>query len=141
MTTTTARQPKGIPAGGQFAATARTEPGIALPHETTPAVLPGSCVGYGEVVAEHVHEHGSESIVHAMTTSPEFDHQLRTYLGVENPEAPVSMSIESIFYEEEESQVYVASCGGKEATFVVLSTFLSKMGAAVGATASSPHTS
>jgi hypothetical protein len=30
MTTTTARQPKGIPAGGQFAATTHTEPGIVL---------------------------------------------------------------------------------------------------------------
>jgi hypothetical protein len=30
MTTTTARQPRGIPAGGQFAATTHTEPGIVL---------------------------------------------------------------------------------------------------------------
>jgi hypothetical protein len=30
MTTTTARQPKGIPVGGQFAATTHSEPGIVL---------------------------------------------------------------------------------------------------------------
>jgi hypothetical protein len=144
MSTPTARQPKGVPAGGQFAAITRTEPGIALRAETSPVILPGSCVGYGGVVAQHVHEDGSESSVRAMTTTPEFDNQLRTYLGVEDSEAPVSMSIESIFYEDEEGQMYSASCDGKEATFGVLDNFLTRMGTAVAAASakpSSPHTS
>jgi hypothetical protein len=140
MSTATTRQPKGIPAGGQFAATTRTEPDITLRQETAPVILPGSCVTYGGVVSEHVHEDGSESTVRSMTTTPEFDAQLRTYLGVEDPEAPVSMSIESIFYEYEEGQVYTASCGGREASFEVLDNFLTRMGTAVAAKPSSPHT-
>lgn len=130
MTTATARQPKGIPAGGQFAATARTEPGIAL-RQKAPVILPASSVGYGETLAEHIHADGSESRVHAMTTSPEFDNQLRAYLGVEDPEAPVTITIESVYYEEDEGQVYTATCGGRETTFEVLSSFLDKMGEAV----------
>lgn len=131
MTTATARQPKGIPAGGQFAAIARTEPGIALPSETTPVILSGSCVGYGPVVAERIEGEDRGSTVRSMTTSPEFDDQLRTYLGVEDPEAPVAMTIESVYYDGEEGQVYAASCGGRETYFEVLSSFLARMGAAV----------
>ncbi|QOT19527.1 hypothetical protein [Paenarthrobacter sp. YJN-5] len=134
MTTATARQHKGIPAGGQFAATARTESGIALRQEA-PVILPGSSVAYGEIVAEHIHADGSESTLHAMTTSPEFDSQLRAYLGVEDPEALVTMTIESVYYEVDEGQVYTATCGGQEITFEVLSSFLDKMGAAVAANA------
>jgi hypothetical protein len=140
MSTTTARQPQGIPAGGQFAATTRTEPDITLQQETAPVILPGSCVTYGVVVSEHVHEDGSESTVRSMTTTPEFDAQLRAYLGVEDLEAPVSMSIESIYYEDEEGQMYAVACGGKEATFGVLDNFLTRMGTAVAAKPSSPHT-
>jgi hypothetical protein len=138
MTTTTARQARGIPAGGQFAAATRSEPGITLRQESAPVILPGSCVGYGDVVSEQIHEDGSESTVRAMTTTPEFDSQLRTYLEIEDPGASVSMSIESIesiYYEEEEGQMYTASCGGKETTFVVLDNFLTRMGGAVAAAA------
>lgn len=131
MTTATARQPKGVPAGGQFAASARTEPGIALRQETAPAILPGSCVGYGPIIAERIEGEDRGSTVRAMTTSPEFDDQLRTYLGVEDPDAPVTMTIESVYYDGEEGQVYAASCGGRETTFEVLSSFLERMGAAV----------
>jgi hypothetical protein len=40
MSENTARQPKGIPTGGQFAATTHTEPDVTLAQESAPAATP-----------------------------------------------------------------------------------------------------
>lgn len=115
------RQPEGIPAGGQFAAAAHSEPALSL------AVLPDSCIGYGDVISETVDEDGAERVVTAMTSTPEFDQQLRTHLGIAEPTAPVEVSYEAVYYDGEEGQVYVASCAGKQATSHSRSTLLEQI--------------
>ncbi|QOD06104.1 hypothetical protein [Pseudarthrobacter sp. BIM B-2242] len=114
------RQPEGIPAGGQFAAAAHSEPGLSL------AVLPDSCIGYGDVISETVDEDGAERVVTAMTSTPEFDEQLRSHLGITEL-APVQVSYEVVYYDGDEGQVYVASCAGKQATSHSRSTLLKQI--------------
>lgn len=118
------RQPKGIPVGGQFAATAHGDPDMTL---TVPDVLPESCLAYGDVTTESVDEDGAERAVTAMTSTPEFDEQLRAHLGINDPSAPVEVSYEAVYFEGDEGQVYVATCAGKTAMSHSRTTLLEKI--------------
>lgn len=104
------RQPRGVPAGGQFAPSVHCEPAVSLAARD---VLPDSCLVHGNVTAESIDADGAERSVTAMTSTPEFDEQLRTHLGISDPSAPVEVAYEAVYFEEEEVQVYVASCAGK----------------------------
>lgn len=119
MTENITRQPAGIPAGGQFAPSAHAEPRITL----TKLQLPQSAAQQGPVISTTTEDSGTTE-VHAMVTTPDLDTQLRSYLRVDEPTAPVSLSCEKVDFYGVEEETYTATCGGKEISFGSLDRLL-----------------